>query len=220
MIVRQRWSVAAAGGLRCSGAFVFGALLLLAGPPVLPRAQAAPPSTTPPSPPSGLRTEGHDVSPAGRPAMVDALGDTLAAGPWPRRIISLSPNLTEILFAVGVDSGRIAGVTRYCDYPPAATRRPRVGGIIDPSLEAIQMINPDLVLAARGNPREVQKQIRALGFPVFAVEDRTGLAGIEQIIRQVVALTGPDRPATADSLLARIKWDLSAFRAWADSIPE
>jgi iron complex transport system substrate-binding protein len=178
----------------------------------------------------GLAVEVHEVAagehrslrdavPAsGHPAMVDALGDTLAAGPYPARIVSLSPNLTEILFALGVDSSRIAGVTRYCDYPPEARERPVVGGIVDPSLERIQALHPDLVLAARGNPVEVLQRIRGLGIPVFAVEDRIGLAGIGRILGQVFALVGPDERNRGRELLGRFRRELDAYRAWSDSL--
>jgi iron complex transport system substrate-binding protein len=155
---------------------------------------------------------------AGHPRMVDAVGDTLPEGPWPRRIISLSPNLTEILFAVGVDTSRIAGVTRYCDYPPEARRRPNVGGIVDPSLEEIQLRRPDVVLAARGNPVQALERIRALGFPVFAFDDRTDLRGIERIIAEVIELAGPEDSTRAFQLLHRVRTELQAYQAWSDTL--
>ncbi len=155
----------------------------------------------------------------GHPAMTDALGDTLPAGPYPRRIISLSPSLTEALFAVGVDSARIVGVTRYCDFPPEARLRPDMGGIIDPSLEAIVARQPDLVLVARGNPLEVQRRIRGLGFPVFAFDDRTGLRGVREILGQMVELTGPDDPARARAALERFDRVFGEFAAWSEGLP-
>ena len=118
-----------------------------------------------------------------------------------------------------MDSQLIAGVTRYCDYPPAAQSRPVIGGIIDPSLEAIQMRRPDLVLAARGNPTQVIQSIRALGIPLFAVDDRTGLAGIARIIRQIAVLAGPDDTLRGDSVVRHVEWSLAAYGAWSDSIP-
>jgi iron complex transport system substrate-binding protein len=154
-----------------------------------------------------------------RPAIVDALGDTLPAGPCPRRIVSLSPNLTEILFALGVDSSRIAGVTRFCDYPPAAQRRPVVGGIVDPSPEVIVSQRPDLVLAVRGNPRQILEQLRRLHLPVFAFDDRTGLRGVGEMMANVAAVSCPDDPARADSVVARYRAILAAYESWAATIP-
>jgi iron complex transport system substrate-binding protein len=152
--------------------------------------------------------------------LVDALGDTLAPGPPPQRIISLSPNTTEILIAIGVWPNRIVGVTRYCDYPPEVKSLPRIGGIVDPSLERIQMARPDLIVAARGNPVEVLRRIRELGLPVFAVDDRTDLDGIVQIIAQLIVATQPDDSVRAARLLDSVRSGLTAFQTWSDSIPQ
>jgi iron complex transport system substrate-binding protein len=171
------------------------------------------------------------VAPAGAPIdavpavpwhgpVVDALGDTLPAGPRPARIISLSPNTTEVLFAIGVDPERIVGVTRYCDYPPEARNRPQIGGIVDPSIERIQMERPDLVVAARGNPVEILQRIRALGIPVFAVDDRTNLIGVIQIVSEIAAVTLPDDATRGERLLSGMRWELAAYKAWSDSIPD
>jgi iron complex transport system substrate-binding protein len=154
-----------------------------------------------------------------RQALVDALGDTLSAGPCPQRIVSLSPSVTEILFVLGVDSSRIVGVTRFCDYPPAAQRRPVVGGIVDPSPEVILVQRPDLVLAVRGNPRPLLGQLGRLGLPVFAFEDRTGLRGIGEMMETVAAVSCPDDPARADSVVAWFRDALAAYEPWASAIP-
>lgn len=161
-----------------------------------------------------------EVGRVGHGPLVDALGDTLPAGPYPQRIISLSPSVTEILFALGIDPERIVGVTRYCDNPPEARNRPEIGGIVDPSLERIQMSRPDLVLAVRGNPREVQERIRALEIPLFAVDDRTGLEGVVEIIGQLIALTGPPNALPGRDLLPRLSEGLTSYRAWSDTLPE
>ncbi len=63
----------------------------------------------------------------------------------PRRIVSLSPAITEILFAIGC-GGRVVGVTSFCNYPPAAARLPKVGGFYDTNYEAVLSLRPDLVL--------------------------------------------------------------------------
>lgn len=154
-----------------------------------------------------------------RPALVDGLGNRLPAGPCPDRIVSLSPSVTEILFALGVDSTRIVGVTRYCDTPPEARRRPVVGGIIDPSAEAIAMQRPDLVLAVRGNPRPVLEQLQHLGLPVFGLDDRTDLRGVAAMMRQLEAVSCPDDRARADSAISRYARRLATYEAWSAGIP-
>jgi iron complex transport system substrate-binding protein len=163
----------------------------------------------------------HDAVPAsGHPAMVDALGDTLPAGSYPRRIVSLSPNITEMLFALGVDSSRIVGVTRYCDFPPEARRRPVIGGIVDPSLERIEAARPDLVLAARGNPTMVLDRISGLGFPVFAFEDQTGVAGILEMMKRMDVLVGPDGRRRAHAVIASFEREYESYRTWSHSLPD
>jgi iron complex transport system substrate-binding protein len=149
---------------------------------------------------------------------VDDLGDTLRLAHPPVRIISLSPNLTECLFALGVDSTRIAGVTRFCDTPPAARRRPQVGGIVDPSLEIIQMQRPDLVLAARGNPVEIQRRIRALGFPLYAFDDRGGAADVARILSRLAELTSPEDTVRAGSLMRGFRRKLEAAQKWSAAL--
>jgi len=156
----------------------------------------------------------------GHAALVDALGDTLAAERYPDRIISLSPSLTESLFALGVARGRIVGVTRYCDYPEQAKNCPQIGGIVDPSLEAIQRSRPDLVLVTRGNPLETIDRLRALGLSVFALDDRTDLEGVRRMVSTLAAVVGPNDPEKANQLIQRFWNELRAFRAWSDSIPE
>jgi len=67
----------------------------------------------------------------------------------PRRIVSMTPALTEILFALGVGE-RVVGVTEFCDYPPEAARAARIGGYANPSVEAILSLHPDLTLVSPG----------------------------------------------------------------------
>src|SRR5258708_19172391 len=64
------------------------------------------------------------------------------------RIVSLSPNTTETLFALGAGD-RLVGRSRFCDYPPEVLAIPSVGGYVDPRLEAILALSPTLVLCLR-----------------------------------------------------------------------
>lgn len=63
----------------------------------------------------------------------------------PQRLISMAPNLTEILYALGLDDN-VAGVTNYSDYPPAAAQKPKVGTFWEPNIEAVIAAKPDLVV--------------------------------------------------------------------------
>jgi iron complex transport system substrate-binding protein len=67
----------------------------------------------------------------------------------PRRVVSLSPNTTETLFAIG-QGALLVGRSRYCDFPSEVASVPSVGGYVDPSMETILGLRPDLVIGARG----------------------------------------------------------------------
>jgi iron complex transport system substrate-binding protein len=93
----------------------------------------------------------------------------------PQRIVSLSPSITETLFALGL-GGRVAGVTRYCRYPPEAERLPKVGGYADPDYEGIVRLKPDLVIMMREH-ESAAACLRKLQVPVLTV-DHNSVAGI------------------------------------------
>lgn len=104
-----------------------------------------------------------------------AAAEATAGGP-PQRIISLAPSLTEILFALGLGN-QVVGVTDFCDYPEEAQRKPKVGGYVSPSLEAIIALRPQLVLAVpdlTNQPlleRLSQLGIRVLGHKARNLQD-------------------------------------------------
>lgn len=165
----------------------------------------------------GLLTAWLLVAPAGPQVFTDVLGHRVEWQTPPRRIVSLSPNLTEILFAIGCDTTQVVGVTRFCNYPPAASKVARVGGIVDPSLEAIVVLRPDLALATRGNPLEFIESLIQLGTPVYALEDRGGLEQIFRMIDQLGRVTG--HTGEADSLVHRLQARVSAVTGRTAAIP-
>lgn len=80
----------------------------------------------------------------------------------PARIISLAPSQTEILYDLGLGD-RVVAVSRYCDYPPEAKAKPKIGGFSTPSLEAVVAMRPDMVVLAKdGNPRDIERKLRNL----------------------------------------------------------
>ena len=109
-----------------------------------------------------------------------------ARGAPPQRIVSLTPALTEILFAVGAGD-RVVGVTQYCDYPPAAKDKPKVGGYINPSVESVLALKPDLVLISPGpGNRDSALAMRRAGLRLEVVPAETleeSLAAIESVAR-------------------------------------
>ncbi len=85
------------------------------------------------------------------------------------RIVSLAPNITEIIFALGAGD-KLIGVTDFCDYPADAKKKEEIGGFINPDVEKILSLKPDLVIATKdgNNPNAVEK-IRKFGIPVFVI---------------------------------------------------
>jgi len=115
---------------------------------------------------SGTPARRSDI---GATVLVDALGDTLRLDAPPRRLVSLAPSLTEMVYALG-EEDRLVGVTEFCDYPPEAATKPRVAGFNVINLELLVAAHPDLVLANRGNSPADLAAIRQVRIPVFAFQ--------------------------------------------------
>jgi iron complex transport system substrate-binding protein len=106
-------------------------------------------------------------------AVTDETGRRVQVPVEVRRIVSLAPNMTEMVYALGLQD-KLAGVTDYCDYPPEARTKTRVGGIMNPSIEQVVSLHPDLVLASRqSNRRETVETLTRLGVAVYASDART-----------------------------------------------
>ena len=121
--------------------------------------------------------------------MKDDRGVSVRLAAVPRRVVSLAPNLTEIVFLLGRED-LLVGVTRFCNYPARAAALPRVGGIVDPDVERIVAKDPDLVLCTTdGNPKERVAVLEAMGIPCFAVGPQN-LAAVFRTIEKVGVLLG------------------------------
>lgn len=101
--------------------------------------------------------------------VTDDLGRKVVINMLPKRIISLAPGNTEILFALDLD-GSIVGVTDYCDYPDAAITKPRVAGYSTPDLERIVSLQPDLIVAESIHEKTALPALEQLGMTVFVTE--------------------------------------------------
>lgn len=109
----------------------------------------------------------------------------------PQRIVSLAPNITELLFSLGL-ADRIAGVTSFCDTPDRARKLPKVGGMSNPSLEAILKLRPDLVvITPDGNPRWIKDRLAELGIASYVFSAKT-LRGLPAAVRDLGKHAGAD----------------------------
>lgn len=138
-------------------------------------------------------------------SVADDTGQRITLPQPARRIVSLAPHATELLFEAGAGA-RVVAATDYSDWPPAARALPRVGGYHALDLEKIAALKPDLVVAwASGNPPAQLDRLRALGVPVFRSEPRQ----LEDVARTLDRLgvlagtTGVAQPA-ASRFRARI----------------
>ena len=121
--------------------------------------------------------------------VLDVDGRAVVLAQPARRIVSLAPHLTELLFAVGAGEQVVATV-EYSDFPDAARRLPRVGDSALLDLERIAALQPDLVLVWRhGNSPQQLQRLAALKLPTYAHEART-LADISRGLRDLGVLTG------------------------------
>jgi iron complex transport system substrate-binding protein len=136
------------------------------------------------------------IAPGQTAVVRDDRGREFRTNPAPRRIASLAPNITEILFALGA-GGQVAGVTRFCDFPPEAATRAQIGGFLDPDIERIRDLAPDLVIAFRGNPLERLDRLDKLGLRVFILDIGYRLAEIPRAVEKIGAIVGRSTEAAA-----------------------
>jgi iron complex transport system substrate-binding protein len=129
---------------------------------------------------AGQTSEAHTALPAGR-ELTDEVGRRVQVPQEVGRVVSLAPNLTEIVFALG-DGNHLAGDTDYCDYPAEAVQKPHVGGPVNPNLEEIVSLMPDLVLATKSiNRRETVNALAHIGLPVYVTDPHS----VEEMIVSV-----------------------------------
>lgn len=114
----------------------------------------------------------------------------------PTRIVSLAPNITEILYALGLED-RIVGVTNFCDVPPRVREKLRVGGMSNPSLEKVIASRPDLVvMTTDGNPKAFADTLRSFGIPTYIFRART-LWELPRSVRELGSFLGAREKADA-----------------------
>jgi len=145
-------------------------------------------------------------SPAsGHRLVQDQLGRPVQVPKEIKRIVTLAASLTEMVFALE-QGERLVGVEQFSDYPPAARELPRVGSYINPDVERIVALRPDLVLAIKdGNPYHSVARLEGLGLPVYAVDPRN-LQGVIKTVAELGELLG------AEAAAAQLAADLT--RRW------
>lgn len=133
-----------------------------------------------------------------------------------QRIVSMAPNVTEMLFAIGLDS-EIVGVTEFCNYPESAKAKTKIGGYYNPNIEVILSLKPDLIVATPdGYSKERIERLEKSGIPIFIVNPKT----IDDVLESLLALgkiTG--REEYSKQVVDGLKNRVNAIRDKVSKIP-
>ena len=149
-------------------------------------------------------------------ALLIAAASSRAGPPWPAdglvaapaRIVSLVPAVTEMLFALGAGP-RVVGVSSFDHFPPEVERLPRVGALLDPDVERILSLRPDLVVVYRSQT-DVLAQLGRAQIPLF-VYSHAGLADVTATMRRLGERIGSG--TEAERLATEIERRIEAVRA-------
>lgn len=148
-------------------------------------------------------------------SFIDDTGRRIYLAKTPSRIISLAPSVTEMLFAIGAGA-QVVGVTQFCDYPPEAAQKAKVG-YANPNLESLVALQPDLIVA----PQEFLKpdligKLDQLKIPVFVLSART----IEDVVSHIQTLGRMlDRTTEATALGMDLRQQLARITSRTQSVP-
>ena len=168
----------------------------------LVRGQGAVPQTTPAEP------KFREVT--------DEIGRTIRVPREIRRVVSLAPSVTETVYALGLQD-RLVGDTDFCDYPPDAQKKQKVGGAINPSIEVIAALHPDLVLAIKSlNRLETVEALQALHIPSYTTNPKT----VEEVLastEHIAEVLG--EPEAGVEIAERLRARLAKLRAQLEKAP-
>ena len=143
----------------------------------------------------------------------DALGREIPVPAPPKRMIALAPNLTEILYVLGLGD-RVVGVTNHCNYPPEAGLKPKVGSYVHLNVEQIISLSPDLVIGTMdGNERYILDLLEQAHIKVFFVNPREVRQAIETISTIGLVCGLPEKARhISDALTLRVNRVVEATR--------
>ena len=142
--------------------------------------------------------------------VTDDYGRTVVVPAHPQRVVSLSPAVTEIIFALGAEN-LLVGRTDFCVYPPAAADIPSIGGISNLNIEKILSLNPDLVISGSMVGKKVTDQMDQMGTPMVCVVEKPRFDALYDNIRAIGRLVGKEEEA--DSIVESLKWKVERLLA-------
>ena len=148
--------------------------------------------------------------------VTDQLGRVVKLERMPKRIISLAPSNTEILFALGL-ADKLVAVTDYCNYPPEAKEKPSIGGFSTPNIEEVVAHSPDLILATSIHETRIIPQLEGKGLTIFTLDPKTLDEALESITL-IGEVTGKGEEASR--LVAGMRNRIKAVTDKTDNLPE
>lgn len=144
--------------------------------------------------------------------VVDDYGRTVVVPSQPQRVVSLSPAVTEMLFALGAQD-LLVGRTDFCVYPDAAMDIPSIGGISNLNIESILALKPDLVISGSMVGKKVTDQMDAMGTPMVCVIEKPRFEALYDNITAIGCLVDKEHEADSLNKLLRNKIDnLSTYQ--------
>jgi ABC-type Fe3+-hydroxamate transport system substrate-binding protein len=148
----------------------------------------------------------------------EALGREVEVPEEPLRIVSLSPALTEILYRIGVWD-KVVGVSVFCNKPPEARGKPRVGSYFKVNYKLLEKLEPDLVLTTTGAQRRVLEELVEKGFTVYPVPLPVSLYGVIDEVIVVGIVTGAIEAARRlagdlSEMLPKLRGSLSGVKVY------
>ncbi len=130
----------------------------------------------------------------------------------PKRIVSMLPSITESVCILG-KCDLLVGIDRYSNSPPSVSKLPQLGGGLDPNIEAILSLKPDLVLV--GSSSRASERLRSLGLTVFSLEAKT-YADVQRVLEKLSTILGVSNDE-AKNIWMQMNKDISSIAA---SLPE
>ncbi len=172
---------------------------------------------------SGCRNTGTSASTGkqsadteARAVYTDGLGRQITLPRRPRRIISLAPSVTEVIYMVGA-ADRLIGVTSVCDWPAEVRDKMKIGDLLNPNYELILASKPDLLIASTaGNDRSAVMKLSDLGLPVFVTAPRS-VEKIYETVESIGKVT--DCRDQADRLVGDMRRRLDAIKMRLSGLP-
>ena len=163
---------------------------------------------------ANAKQAGQDAE--GKRVVTDEVGRRVTIPAEVKRIVTLSPDLTETIYALSLED-KLVGDTDYCDTPAEAKLKPHVGNTQSPNLEAIVALHPDLVLAsATINWVHTADALKRLGFSVYTVDPHT-VRGMLKSFEHIAEVAGA--PEHGAALVGRLESRLDALHAQLESLP-